>query len=69
MKLRINSGILDVDVVDGLSYIRDQLKKISQEDSEATKNGIKKAGLPEVSPHSSKSNQIDKLNAKPRMPI
>jgi len=63
MKLKINSGFLDVEVMDGLSEIRKNLKRIS-EDSVPDK--IRNAG---VSPHSSLSNQTDSLNAKPRMPI
>jgi hypothetical protein len=66
MKLRVNGGTLDVDIIDGLSDIRDRLRKLADEDDKKTKEAISRAG---ESPSSSLSNKQDKLNAKPRMPI
>jgi hypothetical protein len=68
MKLKIIGGTLEVEMAEGMGIddIRIMLKKLATADAEETVNNVKTAG---VSPHSSKSNMQDKLNAKPKMPI
>ena len=64
MKLRVNGGTLDVDIIDGLTDIRKRLAKLGGDEKE--KEAIRRAG---ESPSSSLSNAQDTLNARPRMPI
>lgn len=72
MKLRVIKGELEVEIIEGSMSIDDvkgMLKKLSAAQAEEKVTGIREAGTPKVSPHSSKSNQQNKLNARPRMPI
>lgn len=68
MKLRILKGELEVEIVAGeltVTDVKALLRNLSKEQIEevTTREKISKAGL------TSKSNQIGKLNAKPKMPI
>lgn len=72
MKLKITGGTLEVEILEGsmsVDDVKSALKKLSQVQAEEVIMGIREAGRPKVSPHSSKSNQQNKLNAKPRMSI
>lgn len=71
MKLKITGGTIECEVIEGALTIDDVkglLRNLSKEQIEdvAKREKILRAG---VSPHSSKSNQQNKLGAKPRMPI
>ena len=71
MKLRITSGELEVEVIEGsltIDDVKGLLRNLSKEQIEevATRDKISKAGL---SPYSSKSGKQDKLNVKPKIPI
>jgi len=71
MRLKVVGGTLEVEVIEGaltIDDVRGLLRNLSKQQIEeiAKREKISSAG---VSPHSSKSNQQNKLNANPRMPI
>ena len=74
MKLKITSGVLEAEIIEGsldINDIKNMLKKLGQAEAEETITSVREAGekTAKVSPHSSKSDMQDKLRAKPKMPI
>lgn len=68
MKLRVSGGTLEVEIIEGeltITDVKALLRNMSKEQIEeiAVREKISKAGL------GSKSSQIGKLNARPKLPI